>query len=299
MKKNILYLLLFFTLMRLSGQELNCQVQIFSQQIQGTDNKRIFDNLQKQIFEFMNNTKWTKDQFLQQEKIECSILINITEKVSSDAFKATIQVQSRRPIYKSSYNSPVFNYNDQRFEFNYVEFQPFEFNMNNFTSNLTSILAYYAYVIIAIDYDTYAPLGGTEYWKAAQQVVTNAQTANETGWKAFETQKNRFWLVDNILNPVYQPIRDTWYRYHRKGLDIMFEKTEEGRAEIFASLNALKEVHKNRPASFNMQLFFEAKMQEVINIFQQGTNEEKTEITETLNLIDPANTIRYAKILGQ
>ena|ERR1700741_4848630 len=296
------YLFVLFTVLSFSAsaQELNCQVQVVSQQVQGTDAKRIFDNMQKQIFEFMNNTKWTKDIYTTSERIDCTILINITEKLSTTDFKGTIQVQCRRPVFKSSYNSPLLNYNDQNFEFSYTEFQPFDFNQTTFSSNLTSVLAYYAYVILAFDYDSFSPLGGTTYWQMAQQVTTNAQNSGSAGpgWKAFEGNKNRYWLVENILNPVFTPIRDTYYKYHRLGMDIMVDKPDEGRAIVLESIVKLKEVHKNRPGSYNMQLFFNAKADEVINIFSGGTPTEKTTATETLNLIDAANINKYAKIMG-
>ncbi len=281
------------------AQELNCQVQVLSQQVQGTDAKRIFDNMQKQVFEFMNNRKWTNDVFSMNERIECTILINVTEKVSTSEFKATIQVQSRRPIFKSSYGSPLFNYNDQNFQFTYVEFQPFDFNVNTYSSNITSVLAYYAYVILALDYDSFSNLGGTEYWQKAQQIVTNAQNGSDagTGWKSFESNKNRYWLTENILNPVFAPIRETYYNYHRKGLDIMVDKPDDGRALVLEAVNKLKELHKNRPSSYNMQLFFNAKGDEIINVFSQGSQQEKQTVTETLNLIDAANSNKYSKIL--
>ncbi|MFL5752484.1 MAG: DUF4835 family protein [Bacteroidia bacterium] len=295
-----LILLLCYISCSVFSQELNCQVQVVSQQVQGTDAKRIFDNMQKQIFEFMNNTKWTKDIYTTSERIDCTILINVTEKVSTTDFKATIQVQCRRPVFKSSYNSPLFNYNDQNFEFSYVEFQPFDFNTTTYSSNLTSVLGYYAYVILAFDYDSFSPLGGTEYWQKAQQITTNAQNGSNAGpgWKAFEGNKNRYWLVENILNPVFTPIRETCYKYHRLGLDIMVDKPDDGRAIVLESIIKLKEVHKNRPSSYNMQLFFNAKADEIINIFSGATPAEKQTATETLNLIDAANINKYAKILG-
>jgi hypothetical protein len=285
----------------LRAQEMNCQVTVTSTQVQGTDNKRIFDNLQKQAFEFVNNRKWTKDVFATNERIECTMFINITEKVDASHWKATIQVQSRRPIYKTSYNSPLFNYNDINFEFSYIENQPFDFNVNTYTNNLTSMLAFYTYVIIALDYDSYAPMGGTEYWQYAQQIVNNAQAGSDAGpgWKSFDGNKNRFWLIDNILNPMFNPIRNCYYQYHRKGLDVMYEKTDGGRAEILKSLESLKELHKLRPASYNMQLLFNAKADEVVNIFKGGTPDEKQTAIETLNLIDPANANKYSKITDQ
>lgn len=278
------------------AQELNCKVQVVSQQIQGSDAKRIFDNMQKQVFEFMNNTRWTKDNFTLNERIECNIQINVTEKLSTDEYKGTISVVSSRPVYKASLNSTVFNYMDQNFVFKYVEFQPFEFNMAAFQSNLTSVLAYYAYMIIGFDYDSFSNLGGTEFYQKAQTIVANAQSAAEPGWKAFETNKNRYWLVENILAPVFQPIREALYKYHRLGLDIMVDKTDEGRAKVLDALQGLQTLHKARPASFNMQVFFNAKSDEVVNIFCKGLSEEKAKVVDLLNNIDPANTNKYSKI---
>ncbi|HEY1039334.1 MAG TPA: DUF4835 family protein [Bacteroidia bacterium] len=298
MKKIIAGLFLLGLFVKAGAQELNCQVTVSSQQVQGTDNTRIFDNLQKQAFEFVNNTKWTKDVFATNERIECTMFINVTEKINTSQYKATIQVQSRRPIFKTSYNSPLLNYNDQQFEFTYIEGQPFDFNVNTYTTNLTSIFAYYAYVILALDYDSYSPMGGTEHWQKAQQIVNNAAAGSDSGpgWKSFDGNKNRFWFVDNILNPMFNPIRNCYYNYHRKGLDVMYEKTDGGRAEILKSLESLKELHKLRPASYNMQLLFNAKADEVINIFKEANANEKGTVIETLNLIDPSNANKYSKI---
>lgn len=293
----IIFLFIFITRIVLS-QELNCQVSVVSTQIQGTTNKQIFDQLQKAIFEFMNNTKWTKDNYTVAERIDCSILINVTQQLSADDYKATIQIQSRRPIYKSSYFSPTVNYIDENFIFKYQQFQQLEFNLNTFANNITSTLAFYAYVIIANDYDTFSNLGGTEYFQKAQLIVSNAQSASETGWKSFESNKNRYWIVENALQPVFQPIRECMYKYHRLGLDIMNEKPDDGRKEILKSLDLLLEVYKNRPASFIMELFFDAKADEVVNVFSKGQPDEKTKAVEILTTVDPANSTKYFKIQG-
>jgi hypothetical protein len=271
---------------------------VVSPQIQGTTEKQIFEQLQKSIFEFMNNTKWTKDNFTTSERIDCSILINVTQKAGTDDYRATIQIQSRRPVFKSSYFSPTFNYIDENFAFRYQQFQQLEFNLNTFSNNITSVLAYYAYVIIANDYDTYSNLGGTEYFQKAQLVVSNAQSAAESGWKSFESNKNRYWIVENALQPVFQPIRECMYKYHRLGLDIMNEKPDEGRKEILKSTELLLGVYKNRPASFIMELFFDAKTDELVNIFSKGFPDEKAKIVETLTTVDPANSTKYFKISG-
>jgi len=298
--KRLKYILLLLTafskLPEAYSQELNAQVEIVTTTIQGTDVTRIFGNMKRQVFEFLNNRRWTNDNFLQSERIDCSFLINVDQKLGTDQYQATITVQSRRPVFKSGYNSTVFNYVDKDLQFIYVENQPFDFTLQNYTNNITSILAYYAYVVLAIDYDSFSPLGGSEYWKNAQQIVNAAQSASESGWRSSDSYRNRYWLVDNILNPLFQPIRDALYKYHRSGLDQMYDKLEEGRASVLTSIVGLKELHTNRPATFNMQLFFVAKKDEIVDIFKEATNEEKTKLIETLNLIDPANQNTYSKI---
>lgn len=296
MKKLILFLFALCFL-NSTAQELNCQITINTDQIQGTAEKQIFSQLQKSIFEFMNNTKWTKDVFTTQEKIDCSVLIIIKQKLTSEDYQASIQVQSRRPVYKSSYFTQVFNYEDDNFEFKFQQFTTLDFNLNTWQNNLTSVLAFYAYVIIASDYDTFAPLGGTEYWQKAQTIVNNAQSHTEyKGWNSSDGNKNRYWLIENTLQPVFQGIRDCSYKYCMSGLDIMNAKVEEGRDNILKSLDLLKPVYSARPASFNMQLFFNAKRDELVNIFKGATPEEKTKVMETLMQVDPANTTRYLKI---
>ncbi|MBL7896323.1 MAG: DUF4835 family protein [Bacteroidia bacterium] len=295
-KRIFIALLFVLTVSRISAQELNCQVSIVSQQVQGTVEKQVFEQMQKIVFEFMNNTKWTKDLYTQQERIDCSILINVTQKLSTDEYLGTIQIQSRRPVYKSSYYSPLLNYIDENFQFRFQQFTQLEFNLNTFQNNLTSVLAFYAYVVIAMDYDSYSPLGGTPYWQMAQTIVNNAQTTSEKGWKSSEGTKNRYWLIENQLQPVFQGIRDCNYKYHREGLDIMSEKVDQGRANILSSLDLLIPVYNNRPASFNMQLFFNAKGDELVNVFSKGLPEEKSKAVEKLMLVDPANTTKYLKI---
>jgi len=280
------------------AQELNCQININTDQIQGTAEKQIFEQLKKSIFEFMNNTKWTNETFTSQEKIECSILIIIKQKVTSEDYSASIQVQSTRPVYKSTYRTPVFNFEDENFEFKFQQFTTLDFNINSFQNNLTSVLAYYAYVILAIDYDSFSSLGGSLYWQKAQTIVNNAQSASEKGWRSNESNKNRYWLIENTLQPVFLGLRECMFQYNFNGLDIMHEKVDEGRANVLKSLDLLTPVYKSRPASFNMQLFFNAKADELINIFKGGTPEEKTKAQETLMLVDPARTTKYIKIAG-
>ncbi|MFN4234846.1 MAG: DUF4835 family protein [Bacteroidia bacterium] len=279
----------------LSAQELNCSVKVNAQQVQGTD-RRVFETLQNAIYEFMNNTRWTNDVFKVEERIECSIFINVTDRPSVDDFRATIQVQSRRPIFNSSYNSTILNYFDNDFQFKYIEYQPIEFSPTTFTSNLASVLAYYAYIIIALDYDTYSLEGGTKYYQIAQQIVNNAQNTSETGWKAFESDRNRYWYVENMLTQTFTPLRHCLYRYHRKGLDAMLINQEEARKEILEALKLIRSIHAIKPASFNVQLFFNSKADEIVNIFSVAYSDVKSQVITLMTEIDPGNLAKYQKL---
>ncbi|MFH1005698.1 MAG: DUF4835 family protein [Bacteroidota bacterium] len=300
-RKKILAFLLPFVICHSSfviySQELNCSVQVISPQFQNTADKKIFQTLQQSIYEFMNNRKWTNDVFQIDERIECSIVITVTDKPSSDDFKGSIQVQARRPIFKTSYNSLLFNYNDNNLQFKYVEYQPMEFVESSFTSNLTSVLAFYAYMIIGLDYDSFSLEGGTPYFQKAQTVVTNAQNAAEKGWKSYEDTRNRYWLVENMLNQTFKPIRECMYKYHRMGFDMMVDDLTASRSTILTSLELLKKVHEGKPGSFNLQVFFLAKADEIVNLFSQGEAIEKTKVVTLLNEIDPGNSNKYNKIL--
>jgi len=285
-------------LQNLHAQELNCTVQVLAPQIQGTTEKRIFESLKGSIYEFMNNTHWTKDNFSATERITVSILINITDELAVDQFKGSIQIQTNRPAYKSSFNSTILNYSDNDFQFNYIEAQPMDFIETTFTNNLTSVLAYYAYIAIAMDYDTFSLNGGTPYYQKAQQIVNNAQNAAEHGWKSFEStsQKNRYWLVENALNPAFAPLRECMYKYHRLGFDLMYNDAATGRANVYESLLLVQKVYQEKPASFNLQLFFSAKADELVNLFSGAFADEKGKVVPLLSSIDPPNANKYAKI---
>ncbi len=276
-------------------QELNCQVSILTPQIQASD-KTIYDNLQTELRDFLNNRKWTNEEYLNQERIECSIVITISERVSTDEFKASIQIQSRRPVYNSSYNSPMFNHQDNDFSFRYVQDQTIEFDESNINSNLTAVLGYYAYIIIGLDFDSFSPEGGTPYFAKAQTIANNAQRLSERGWKAFETSRNRYWLVENLLNVSFKPMRAFIYSYHRQGFDKFTDNIADARSSITDNLSELKKVYQDKPNSFLMQIFFTAKADELINLFSQATNDEKNRALQVLTLVDPANTLKYQSI---
>jgi hypothetical protein len=281
-----------------SGQELNCNVTVLSPQIQSSD-KKVFTTLQTAIYEFMNNTRWTNDQFGNQERIECSIQLNVTERVSSDDFKATIQIQSRRPVYKTSYYSPIISLNDENLQFRYIEFQTLEFNESATNPNLVAVLAYYAYIIIGMDYDSYSPLGGTTYLQKAQSIVSNMQNSPEKGWRAFEGSRNRYWLAENLNNPVFRPVRSLLYDYHRKGMDILSDKKDDAINTIAESIEGLRPVFNDKPGNYLMQSLFFAKSDEIVNVFGGAFPETKTRMINTLSEFDPANGTKYQGILNK
>ena len=297
MKKFILLSIAFIAFADFaSAQEFQCQVSVVSSQIQTSDRK-IFETLQKDLFEFVNNRQWTSNQYLQHERIECSMMINITNRISTDEFDATIQIQSRRPVYSTSYNSPLFNFIDKDFTFRYVEYQPMEFDEKQHRSNLTSVVAYYAYIILGLDYDSYSPKGGTDFFVKAQGIVNNAQNAVEKGWKAFEGTQNRYWLAEEMLSPQFTPLRECMYDYHRKGFDVMSEKLIPARAEILNALKKLRKVNQDKPLSFSLAVFFLAKSDEIINLFSPASPDDKAQLINLLAEIDPANSNKYERIM--
>jgi hypothetical protein len=293
--RKVLFVFLFCYSITAMAQELNCQVSVLTPQIQES-NKQIYETMQTQIREFMNNHKWTNDQFLNQERIECSIIINVTERTSTDDFKATIQVQSRRPVYKSSYDATMINHQDNDFTFRYVQDQLLEFDDNASTSNLISTLAYYAYIIIAFDYDSFSPEGGSPYFNKAQNIVNNSQTLAERGWKAFEGQRNRYWLTENALNNEFKPLRSCLYKYHRLGFDKMADNVADGRRVVLEALKELRKVYNDRPNSFFMQFFFNAKADEIVNLFSEAIPDDKNQAVQLLTVIDPGNISKYNSI---
>lgn len=289
------FVLLSFGLLT-TAQELRCNIQVISSQVQGT-NRQVFQTLQSELFEFMNNRAWTEHIYSNEERIECNILINIQEQIGNE-FSGSIQIQSRRPVYNSSYNSSVFNYKDNDVKFEYIEYEPLEFSLSENKSNLTSMLAYYAYIIIGLDYDTFSEQGGTPYFQNAERIVNNAQNAPEKGWKAFEGRKNRYWLVENLLNNDYKDIRTFLYRYHRHGLDKMHEEAAEGRAEIAESLELLQEVYREKPDPFMFlfELIVDIKSDEIVNVFSESFPEEINRVQNIMVEIDPSHADRYEKL---
>ena len=277
------------------AQELRCNVTVSSQKIQGA-NQNLFRTMQSDIYEFMNNRKWTDHVYSYDEKLRCNIMIVLDEQLSADEFRGSIQVQYVRPVFDSSYETTVLNIKDNDFRCRYVEFQPLEFNETSNRENLTNILAFYAYVILGFSYDTFSMEGGTPYFEKAQSIVNNSQSLPVKGWKSFESERNRYWLIENVLNKSYGDFRRCMYNYHRNGLDVMSQRVEEGRANIAESLRDLQKVFRKRPSTYILQMFFDSKSAELVNVFSKSYPDERNRVLTILKEIDPSNGSKYAKI---
>lgn len=296
MKKIFLIILPLFLVKITIGQELNCRVSVNYSEVTNAS-QQIFQSLQSDITEYMNTTKWTDYAYDYDERIECSILINVREFNGIDRFSTTLQVTSSRPVYNSSYNTTVLNIKekDGLFSFQYIENEPLTFNENSFTSNLTSVLAYYAYFIIGADFDTFSEYGGTEFYQVMQKIVTNAQSSAEQGWKAFETseQNNRYYVSEALNNSNYKPFRSALYHYHRLGLDLMTDDVVEARGGIKDAIDKLLIVYKKKRDLHLLTMFFDAKVDEIVNIFSEANDSEITEAYDILKVIDVANVSKY------
>jgi len=297
-KTFMLALFCCITLSGLQAQELNCIVSISTPKVEGTERK-IYETMQNAIREFMNSRKWTNYNVKEGERIECTLLITINERLGADEFRGTMNIVVRRPILNAAYNSVLLNSIDKNIQFRYVEYQPLDYSDGTFTSNLTSLLAYYSYTILGFYFDSFSPSGGTPFFQKAQEVVNSAQNATEPGWKAFESEKNRWWLADNYLNSANSGLRDFAYRYHRLGLDQMYEKVDQGRTSISEGIELLQGIYNAKPGLYALQLIFDAKRDEIVNIFsdQRVAPMEKTNVVNILKEIDPGNSSKYQAIL--
>lgn len=278
-----------------NGQELNANVVINHAQVQSSDDY-IYDNMQRSVVEFLNNRKWTGDKFSQDEKIECSFFITIQSR-SGNSFSGTLQVQSGRPIYGTNYSTTMFIVNDNDFDFNYVDQQPLDFNPNEFTSNITAVLAFYAYTILGFDYDSYGKEGGTPHFLRAFDIMTLASNGGGSGWRSADGSQNRYWLIENLNNGAFKSFINCLYDYHRQGLDLMHKNKKQGEYAIYKAILSLEAVHKREPSSYLLQVFFNAKADEVVSIFKNATAQQKAKIVPMLILIDPGNTKKYNEIL--
>jgi hypothetical protein len=291
-----LFLLLLTTgLTSASSQELDAKVVINASKIQGTDNS-VFTTLETAIGEFLNTRKWSNSQYSNKEKIACSFNFIVNQYANEGKFDCELIVQSNRPVFNTSYNTVVFSFRDPAVSFNYVEFDKLEFADDIVSNNLTAVLAYYAYLIIGLDMDTFAPKGGTDILQKAENVVNNAQMLDVGGWKAFDDDKNRHAIINDYMNGSLEPLRQLLYDYHRGGLDEMAQNAERGRGNITTALALLQKAKENKPLSALPGLFTEIKQEELLNIYSKGTAKEKEDVSKILTNVNPSLTNEWEEI---
>ena len=297
---------LFFIIIVLSfagivnAQELRARINVLSNRVGGNVDKKTFQTLQTALNNFINNRKWTNDNFSPEEKIDCSFLLNLESTNDANVYKASLTIQSARPIFNSSYISPIINFQDNEIIFKYSEFQPLEFNENRvagtdpLVSNLTAVIAYYVDIILGLDYDSFSARGGDIYFQKAQNIVNNAPDGrNISGWKAFDGKRNRYWLVENLLNSRYTLIHDAYYRFYRTGMDKLYDEEIGARNEILNVLSLLNNFNTDNPNTMILQFFFQGKTQELIRIFSKASPQEKVKALDYLQRLDISNATKY------
>ena len=298
--RKLLFAILIVLAASVQAQELNCVVTINSDKIEGT-NKSIFETLQQTITEYMNNNRWTNMTFSDKEKIDCNLMI-IVSALKDETWLCEMQLQSKRPVSNTSYTTPLLNFRDKDFNFTYQENDRIEYQQNVFNTNLTAMLAYYVYLILGHDCDSFQRLGGSPYFQYCEDIVNTCQSASMSaeelkGWKAFDSNRNRYALINNLQDEAFKKYREYYYEYHRLGLDVMSANVANGRAVIAKGLPILKETNRARPATFVVNTFLDAKSDELTEIFKQGTDKEKKDAHEILMDIDPTRANLYDKIV--
>lgn len=295
MKKISLFLFLIVLSFGIMAQDFQCQMSVNATQIAGSNRNR-FNTLQQELHKFINDRKWCQYTFKTNERIECAIMINVTS-MAGDTYEATLTIQLQRPIYGTNYKSPVLNFQDKNVKFEYEEGAPLEYAENTNLSQLTSLIAYYLNVFLALDFDTFSLNGGSPYYDKAQAVVNACQNATEPGWKSYETgQRNRYWMIENLTNPTYGKIHEFLYKYHRLGLDMMQESTDVGRASVLEAIRDLQKVNSQKSNIYIVQIMVQAKADEIVNIFKEATPSEKTEVVRLMKQLDPSNGSKYDAI---
>ncbi|TWR25079.1 DUF4835 family protein [Mucilaginibacter achroorhodeus] len=292
-------LLALFCFTKANAQDLNARVKVVAPKIQVT-NTRIFQTLERAMRDFLNGRKWSADDIAPNERIDCNFVLNITNWDGSSSFSGELQVQSSRPVYNATYTTTLLNINDKDVDFTYTDGQTIDYTDQNFQSNLSSVMAFYAYIIVGMDYDSFGKFGGTPYFLNAQTVAINAQTSSYRGWKGFDNSNvNRYWLVENLNNKIYNNLREFIYNYHRNGLDMMADNVGKARKYISSILPVLTEVDRKRLGSYFPLAFFTAKNNELVSIFSGAAPPDKIAAMNILNAVDPANGTKYQSLSGR
>jgi len=295
-----IFILLISTSIITKGQEIQARLSVVTSKISTQIDKKVFQTLQTSLTNFINNRRWTNDAFQPSEKIQCNFLLNLEQDLGNNIFKGKLTIQAARPIYNTTYDSPIINFIDDDIVFRYQEFQPVEFNENRIqgndpiAANLPAVFAYYIDLILGFDYDSYSPRGGDAYFQKAWNIVNNAPEGRDiTGWKSFESQRNRYWLAENLNNNRFALMHDVLYAYYRSGLDLFFENENEGRNGIMTSLNFLNTINSDNPNSMIMQFFFQGKSTEIVKIFSKATADQKSRAKDILTKLDITNAAAY------
>lgn len=299
--RNLILSILFFSFISTAhSQELNARINVLSNRVGGNVNKKTFQTLQTALNNFINNRKWTSDNFSTAEKIDCSFLLNLESTGEADVYKASLTIQSARPVFSSSYLSPIINFQDNEIVFKYAEFQQLEFNENRVSgsdplaSNLTAVIAYYINIIIGLDYDSFSQRGGDIYFQKAQNIVNNAPEGRSiSGWKSFDGTRNRYWLVQNLLNSRYTLIHDAYYTYYRQGMDRFYDDEAGARLQILNVLSLLNNFNTDNPNTMILQFFFQGKTQELIKLFAKASPPDKLKALEFLQRLDISSAAKY------
>lgn len=286
------------------AQELQARVSVIAQRVTSNTDKKIFVTLQQQLNNLLNNRRWTSDVFQPNEKIDCSFILNLENGSDPNIYRGTLTIQAARPVYNSSYQAALVNYIDPDVSFKYVEFQPVEFNENRVqgtdatVANIAALFAYYAYMVIGLDYDSFSPKGGEPYFRKAQNIITNAPEGKGiAGWRVFDGLRNRYWLNENMINSRYNVIHDIYYGYYRNGLDKLYDKEAEARAAILQSLIQLQAFNKENANTMIAEFFMQGKYQELVGVFKKGTPEQKARAADVLSAIDIVNAAKYKQEL--
>lgn len=294
MRSLVIFLFTLLLSSTVFAQELNCTVNVNYDKITNVS-PQIFKTLQKSLSDFVNKTVWTEQSYKQDEKINCSMFITINS-FESNQISASIQVQSSRPIYNSSYSSPIININDKDFNFSYVEYENLTFNPNSYDSNLTAVIAFYTYIIIGADYDSFSLDGGTPYYQIAQNIVNLASASGVAGWSQSEKNQNRYYLITDLLSPTFEPYRTVLYQYHFKGLDVMADEVKKSKEIIKKAINSLMDIQSTRPNAYLTRTFFDAKADEIVSLFSGGPSIAITDLVDNLNRLSPTNSIKWSQI---
>ncbi len=284
-----------------NAQELEVNVTMNTPKLQTADPK-VFETLRQTIQEFMNNQKWTDDEYEQEERIKLSLIMTITVEVDANTFGAELLLQSTRPVFGSTYETPVFKHLDKNITFSYQQYQPLEYSQTSYINELSSILAFYANVVIGMDYDSFSPFGGDIYFEKAQDIINQVPpniASSVKGWRSVDGNRNRYWLIENLLTPRVRPFRQAFYDYHRQGLDMMHENPTTGRAVMTQALSTLLKVNQSYPASMIMQVFANTKSDEIIEIYKGAFPDEKSEIIKVMVKVDPSRASNYRQGIGR